>query len=354
MATEIERQLARQLDPVRGEVDVMRERVADHLGLLVDLLRHEVAVVALVDQERRGVGADHRPCHDPAGHVLDGRAVAGEHDEVAVLEVADLAGERRERDGVGAEIHLAVAVADRERRAFARPDQEVFLAGKQEGEREGALEPRQRQGDGGDRPGALRHLVGDEMGDHLGVGLGHELGAAGLELGAQLGEVLDDAVVDHRDPVGRVGMGIDLVRAAVGRPAGVADADGARQRLLREPYLEIAELTLGAAAGEAAAFERRHTCRVVAAVFQALQSIDDARRDRRLTEDSDDSAHEANPSFKPCSSRRSACRLLPVHGRRPARSRVVRLRVVRRLPLSQKNTKKQLEIRGLLPRLRSS
>ena len=95
-----------------------------------------------------------------------------------------------------------------------------------------------------DRAGALRHLVGDEMGDHLGVGLGRELDAAALQLGAQLGEILDDAVVDDRHAVGRVGMGVDLVRPAVGRPAGVADADRARQRLLGEPDLEIARACL--------------------------------------------------------------------------------------------------------------
>ena len=41
-------------------VEIVRERVADHLGLLVDFLRHEMAVVALVDQERRGVRLQHR------------------------------------------------------------------------------------------------------------------------------------------------------------------------------------------------------------------------------------------------------------------------------------------------------
>ncbi len=228
-----------------------------------------------------------------------------EHDEVAVLEIADLARERRERDGIRAEIHLAVAIADGERRALARSDQQVFLAREQEREREGALEPRQRHRDRGDRAGAFRHLVGDEMSDDLGVGLGQELGAAALQLGAQLGEILDDAVVDDGDAVGRVRMGVDLVRTAVGRPAGVADADGARERLLGKPDLEVAELTLGAAAGKAAGLERRYARRIVAAVFQALQSIDHARRDRRLTEDSDDSAHEANPSLNPVRPRRS-------------------------------------------------
>ena len=48
---EVERQLDRQRDALGRHVDVVRQRVADHLGLLVDFLRHEVAMVALVDHE---------------------------------------------------------------------------------------------------------------------------------------------------------------------------------------------------------------------------------------------------------------------------------------------------------------
>ena len=144
-------------------------------------------------------------------------------------------------------------------------------------------------------PAALLHLVGHEMRHHLGVGLGRELGAAGFELGAQFGEILDDAVVDDRDLVGRMGMGIDLVGTAMGRPAGMADADGARQRLLGEPDLEIAQLAFGAAAGQVAGLQRRDPGQVIAAVFQPLQGIDHARRDRLAAEDSDDSAHQAYP-----------------------------------------------------------
>jgi len=55
--------------------------------------------------------------------------------------VVDRAGEGRERDGVRAEIHLRVAIADGERRAAAGADQQILLAGKQKGERERPLEP---------------------------------------------------------------------------------------------------------------------------------------------------------------------------------------------------------------------
>src|SRR6202034_2233360 len=55
-----------------------------------------------------------------------------------------------------------------------------------------------------------------------------ELDAVGLELVAEQFGVLDDAVVDDRDAVVRVGVGvrIGLVRLTVGGPAGVAEADG--------------------------------------------------------------------------------------------------------------------------------
>ena len=66
-------------------------------------------------------------------------------DPVAFLEIGDAVGERRERQRVRAEIHLAVAVADRERRALARADQEILLALEQIDEREGAAQALQRR-----------------------------------------------------------------------------------------------------------------------------------------------------------------------------------------------------------------
>ena len=52
-------------------------------------------------------------------------------------------------------IHLAVAVADRERAAAPRADQEVVVAGEQQRQGEGALEARQRRL-GGRAPGSCR------------------------------------------------------------------------------------------------------------------------------------------------------------------------------------------------------
>src|SRR5258706_188318 len=66
----------------------------------------------------------------------------------------------------------------------------------------------------------------DEMGDDLGVGLAPEL-VAPRELLPELGEVLDDAVMDQRDAsvAGEVRVGVHLGDAAVGGPAGVPDPE---------------------------------------------------------------------------------------------------------------------------------
>ncbi len=59
----IEGQFEGQRDAAGRQVDVMGQRAAHHLGLLVDLLRHEVAIVALVDHEGGGEALLLRPRH---------------------------------------------------------------------------------------------------------------------------------------------------------------------------------------------------------------------------------------------------------------------------------------------------
>jgi hypothetical protein len=112
---EVERQRGRQRHPLGRHVEIMRQRMADDLGLLVDFLGHEMAMVALVDQKGGGGGFHHRPLDGRALGIVDLDAPAGEDGRVAVLEIGDRVGKRGERDGIRAEIHFALAVADRER-----------------------------------------------------------------------------------------------------------------------------------------------------------------------------------------------------------------------------------------------
>ena len=240
-------------------------------------------------------GLRHRAL-DRLAVVVDGGAIGRDDGPVVLLEVADAAGERGQRERVGAEIHLAVAIADGERAAAAGADHEVVAPGEDNGEREGAVQPPHGGGHRLLRRLLLLQIAREEMGDDLGIGLRDEDVAERAQLAAQLVEVLDDAVVDDGDAVGGVRVGVGLVGAAVGGPAGVADADGAGERFARQQRLEIAELALGAPARDVAVHQRRDAGGIVAAIFEALEPVEQQRRHRGLADDAENAAHQRTPS----------------------------------------------------------
>ena len=116
----------------------------------------------------------------------DGAAVAGGHNLVGVLEVED-------GDAVG---------------ALDRPQGLPHRFGQCRGVREG-----------------------DQVGQDLAVGVGAEDVPLRQQRVLDHLRVVDDPVVHDRDAAGRVRVrvGVDLVRDAVGGPAGVADAHRGRR-----------------------------------------------------------------------------------------------------------------------------
>ena len=216
---------------------------------------------------------------------------AGQHHPIAILEIGDAIGEGRERHGIGAEKHLAIAMADRQRRAVAGADHQVLLAVEHDGEGEGAFEPPEHGAHRlARRPTAGQRLV-DEMGHDLGVGLGGEILAPGNELVLQLPEILDDPVMDDDHLAGDMGMGIGLVGHAMGGPAGMADAGRPAQRLLVQPACQAVELAWRPGAGHSAVAENRDAGRVIAAIFEPPQRLQDPWRDVARPQYSDDAAH---------------------------------------------------------------
>ncbi len=97
---------------------------------------------------------------------------------------------------------------------------------------------------------------------------------------AQCLEILDDAVMDDGDPVGGDRMGVGLGRQAVGRPAGVADADHPLRRIEVEPSGEVDELALGAPAFDMTVDQGGDAGRIIAAVFEAAQPFEEPRGHR--------------------------------------------------------------------------
>ena len=290
----VERQLG-QRDPVRGRVGERAQRVAQHRRLLEDLLLHEVAVVALADQRPAQRGLADRPLRRPVLGVDHHRTLAVEKADIAFLEILDALGQRGQGQGVGADEHLVVAVADRQRAALARDDQQILVALEQDRQRERALEPAH----GGGRRLARRHapleMRADQVRHDLGIGLGRETVAVRQQLGAQDLEILDDAIVDQGDAGADMRVRVGLVGGAVGGPAGVADAGDAAQRLGLEPLGQMVQLAGCPPPLDPAGHQRGDPGAVVAAIFEPPQRVQQKRRCRPAADHPDDATHDPGP-----------------------------------------------------------
>src|SRR5690606_2655783 len=87
-------------------------------------------------------------------------------------------------------------------------------------------------------------------------------------------------------------MGVALRRRPVGGPAGVAEAMAAGERLLFEQIAQAVELAFGLDGGELAVLaDHHHSGGVVAAIFEALEAIDEQRHDLAIADVSNDSTH---------------------------------------------------------------
>ena len=85
----------------------------------------------------------------------------------------------------------------------------------------------------------------------------------------------------------------------MGRPARVADADVCLYGILHQRALEVHDLARAAADLEAAAVEHGETGRVVPAVFETLETLDQKWRGVLFTHIPDDPAHGPIPSRDP-------------------------------------------------------
>src|SRR5215210_2552189 len=114
----------------------------------------------------------------------------------------------------------------------------------------------------------------------FGVGFAAELSAPAFQFLAQVAEILDDAVMHDCHPLSAVRMRVDLCRATMRCPTRVADAYGAVKRLALKSPFEVFQFPLGTAADKLTVLQSSNSGRIVAAIFQAPQGIDEVIRDR--------------------------------------------------------------------------
>ena len=98
-------------ESLRGLLHLLR----DDDRLLVNLLEHIVAMIALGDQFAGHAGDRHRAFDGIIVLVENLRPFAGDDDPVAFLKIGDALGQRRKGEGIRPQIGLTVAITDDQR-----------------------------------------------------------------------------------------------------------------------------------------------------------------------------------------------------------------------------------------------
>lgn len=262
-------------------------------GLLVDFLEHEVPVLALVGGFGAFVVLHGLALHVVALDIPQAHAVATDLGDIAFFQVDEAVGHLAQRQLVGSEEVLAKPEADHQRAAAAGGDDAVRLRRADHCQAIGPVQfldrVLQRQGQVADG----LQLVMQQVDDDLGVGLRGEHVAQALEPLTERFVVLDDAVVHHRQFVaGEMRVGVAFGWRAVGRPAGMGDAQAAEQRRTGQAFLQAGDLADPAAALQPAfVIEDRHAGAVVAAILEALEAFDEDGGDVALGDRAYDSTH---------------------------------------------------------------
>ena len=282
-------------------VDARADRAAQRLRLLHDLLEHEVLIAALFCRRDLPVDVVVFLFDGLLHRVVDLNAVAREDGDLAVFHVDHVARVLHERCHVGGKEILALAEAEQQRRVLARGIEPVRLVGADDAEGVCALDAVQHHVDRIRDGVRLRQAeaVFEQLRHDLAVGLRDEFHALFLKEGANFEIVFNDPVVNQRNlaVLAQMGMGIDVVRLAMGGPAGVPDAERAGQeRAMLRFFFEIGKTSF-------AFFHMQHAVRrdadargVIAAVFQTAKAVQQNGRRLFAADISNDSTHNKKAS----------------------------------------------------------
>ena len=284
-----------------GRRHTANQRVAHDARLLVDLLEHKVGIAALFGHIQIPIDVGDLGLDDIAGlvGVLDARR--RKLGKLTVLEHHDIAGGIDERNHVGGNVGAGLAHADHNRGVLAGHGDYAGLVGAHGGQAVGAYHVGASLAHRGHQVVRLGIGLFDQMREDLRIGLALKVMAAALQLFAQLGEVLDDAVVDDGDTTVAAGVGVSVNdgRLAVSGPTGVTDTAGCVAIDIGKLALQTRNLTHAADNVEvrrgALAHLERDTRGVIAAILHALKACDQDVLCNIRAGVADNSAHRINP-----------------------------------------------------------
>ncbi len=277
------------------EGDAAPQRVRDGARLLVDLLEHEVLVAALLGHRRRPRDGRLLPAR---------RLVRRDHADVdgvgrqdrhpAVLDEHHVAGVGEDGRDVARQVVGPLAEAEHQRARHPRADDHTRGGRVDDHDRVRAVQAQHRLAHRlGQREPVRRAVVVDQVRDDLGVRLALKHVAERAQLGLELDVVLDDAVVDDGHRPRPVRVCVVLGRRPVGRPAGVPHAGAPVDGRLRQALDEVRELPLGPPRQELPVpVHHREPSRVIAAILEPPQPVDDELRAQLRSHVPHDATHQ--------------------------------------------------------------
>src|SRR5262245_43938135 len=280
----------------RVERDAALRGVADGARLLVNLLEHEMLEPALFGLDRVPVDALNLRLDLRALPVGDADAATRQCYDFVVAQEEEVARVRQQRRNVRGYELFAVAQSDDDRRAEPRGHDLFRLVLRYRDQRVDPPQFGQRATEGRFKPAQwiLTQMFLDQVSDDLGVGLGLKGMILALQLAFEFEVIFDDAIVDDDDPPQAIAVRVRVLfgRSSVLGPAAVPQGRLAFQRLVLYRLHQAVQLAGAPANLDLAVVDDGDARRVVAAIFQPPQPLDDDRDGLLIADVSDDSAHK--------------------------------------------------------------
>ena len=271
-----------------------RSRLTNGLGLLKNLLEHEVVIAALFRGVHIPVNMVMLLLHRPHQTVVHTDAAGTQNSHFPVVHVGNITGMTDQRRHIGGNEAAVFTVTQQQRCILAGGNHAVGVVSAYDTQCVSALHRVEHPRHGFKKVLTVGIVIVQQLCHHFRIRFGVEGVTLCHQLSFQLGIVFDDAVVHHGDlaALADMGMGIDIVGLAVGCPTGMADTQYAGQV---SPCMGQVTEHLQPAAGflhaQAVFTAHGNACRVVTAVLQTAQPIEQNRRCLLFPYESNDSTH---------------------------------------------------------------
>ena len=248
------------------------DRRRDGRGLLIDLLEHEVGVAALFGRFLIPVRGQALALHGLPKGVVEPDALGRHDSQVAFFQHAVIPGVLEQGRDIRGHKVFALAPAHDEGALFFHGEDGVREILEQHGQRIAAPHHAQRLVQGLQRLAMVAAV--NEFDQYLGVRLTLKRVPPGGQPLLESTVIFNDAIVDDAHPRGRVRVAVHIAGFPVGRPPGVPDAAGAlREGLYGQFLAQGIQPALALDNADAALLGQCHTRRIIPAVLQFLQTI---------------------------------------------------------------------------------